>query len=357
MPDVQKFLKETPVKIAVVIPIKNEKEGLLELVGLLLRQSLPPDEIIFVDAGSTDGSLGIVKRLSGENSRIKLLVVSGASPGKGRNAGIKSTDADIVAQIDGGNLPADDMWLEKLCAPILAGKADYVVGNIRFMPVMKKILGVRFDIGDVYGACLHTNFRPVRDETTIDGGASVAYLRKVWEKAGGFPEFCKTGEDGLFATKVSNLKTSITFVCDASIYWQIGPRLSDIVGRQVRYQRAKFRQSKHVLKFKGTVLLPFLALATAIVSFFTGYVWLVLLATVLLYWLKRCQKVFRVYLIFTRQKITGWKCFVALGAIVGIELIHIFSRIIGTVSGILEIRENRRFRERMNNYLHGTSHQ
>jgi glycosyltransferase involved in cell wall biosynthesis len=337
------------MKIAVVIPIKNEKEGLSELAEHLLKQTLVPDEIIFVDAGSTDGSIEILKNLSEDYKQIRLLIAPGAFPGVGRNIGIKNTDADIIAQIDGGNLP-NNCWLDKICAPIVAKKADYVVGGIKIMPIWKNLLGVHFNIGEVYGASLYGKFQ---DEKNIGGGACVAYRREIWEKVGGFPEFCRLGEDPIFAMKVMNLKVKTAFVSDAYIYWQIGPKLVNIVERQIRYQKAKFRKPKSILKFKGTLLLPTLILIIALLSFFLRHLWIAMLGILLVYWLRKCVKAFKVYRTHIPERISGRKYFVILGSIAFIEFIHILSKALGTVLGIGELKNRKQFIKMMNNYLYG----
>lgn len=65
--------------ISIVIPVYNEQENILSLVTELERvlEPLNPDyEIIFVDDASTDLSLPIIKKLAGENPKIKYLSFS-----------------------------------------------------------------------------------------------------------------------------------------------------------------------------------------------------------------------------------------------------------------------------------------
>ena len=49
--------------ISVVIPYYNESETLLNTLHSLRNQTLKPDEVIFVDSGSTDDSTTIIKIL------------------------------------------------------------------------------------------------------------------------------------------------------------------------------------------------------------------------------------------------------------------------------------------------------
>jgi hypothetical protein len=172
--------------------------------------------------------------------RIRLIVSEGAFPGKARNIAIRKTQADIIAQIDGGNHP-EASWLQHLVAPLLRGEADYSMGAVAIMPVRRRVLGRIIDMGAVFGASLHraelrsgSAGTPARATSGVPaGGASVAYFRWIWEKTGGFPEWLRVGEDPLFVRRVMRLKPRVCFVPDALLYWQLGPGLKHILRRQV----------------------------------------------------------------------------------------------------------------------------
>jgi glycosyltransferase involved in cell wall biosynthesis len=52
------------VRVSVVIPALNEERHLGHLLSDIQRQSLRPDEVIVVDAGSSDATACIAKHLS-----------------------------------------------------------------------------------------------------------------------------------------------------------------------------------------------------------------------------------------------------------------------------------------------------
>ncbi|NQT93633.1 MAG: glycosyltransferase, partial [Lentisphaerae bacterium] len=171
------------MRAAVIVPIRNEIRGLRELAAALLEQVSPDDEIVFVDAGSTDGSRELVRDLAREDSRIRLIEAPGAFPGHARNEGIARTQAEIIAQIDGANMP-EPGWFPRIIEPILRGDADYVTGNVELLPIPAHVLGRTLDLAEVYGFSL---FRETRNrfpesgaEKVVAGGASVAYRREIW---------------------------------------------------------------------------------------------------------------------------------------------------------------------------------
>lgn len=238
------------MRVTVVIPVRDERPGLDILLDRLLAQLRPGDDIAVTDAGSTDGTLEYLRRRAVAEPRLRLHEAPGALPGRGRNLAIAATDAAIIAQIDGGNLP-DTGWLEALRAPIEAGRADYVSGDVAIMPIPRRILGQPLDLGPVYAATLFRGpaLRPgARDPEGLGatpamaaGGASAAYRRALWVRAGGFPEDLRRGEDPAFIHKVAGLGTRFTYAPAARIFWQIGPGLRTILARHFDQRRSKYR--------------------------------------------------------------------------------------------------------------------
>ena len=82
------------MRLSVVIPALNEERHLGQLLSDLQRQSRRPDEIIVVDAGSTDATVDIAKR-------SKAMVLHGEPPiAHGRNLGGYSAKGDLIYFLD-----------------------------------------------------------------------------------------------------------------------------------------------------------------------------------------------------------------------------------------------------------------
>ncbi|HDL09678.1 MAG TPA: glycosyltransferase, partial [Candidatus Omnitrophica bacterium] len=130
------------MKISVVIPIYNERENIPGLYRELLRvlSILKQDyEIIFVDDGSTDSSVDILKELKATNPNIKILSLDrnyGLSTAI--SAGIEKAQGDIIITID-GDLQNDTGDIPKLLGYIHQGY-DVVSGwrKNRKDPLVKK---------------------------------------------------------------------------------------------------------------------------------------------------------------------------------------------------------------------------
>jgi glycosyltransferase involved in cell wall biosynthesis len=107
--------------LSVIIPIKDERDNLKPLHERL-RQALEPlgldYEILFVDDGSTDGSLSVLQGLAASDTRLKVV---GLRRNFGQTAalqaGIDWSSGDVLVTMDGDlqNDPADiPLLLDKL---------------------------------------------------------------------------------------------------------------------------------------------------------------------------------------------------------------------------------------------------
>lgn len=170
--------------VTLVIPILNEAESLPELLQALKAQSHRPDEIIFSDAGSTDGSPALIEAWwhheGWENGSCRVLLRPGAMPGAGRNAGVRTARNDWIVFIDGGITPAGD-WLEQLCRHAQARKVPAVFGVCHFSAqasFAKAVCALSYGHGAVH---------PVIPASLFD--------RRVFTEIGEFPAHLRAGED------------------------------------------------------------------------------------------------------------------------------------------------------------------
>ena len=171
-------------QVTIVVPIFNEVDSLPVLLMALKAQTKRPEELIFVDAGSTDGSVGYIETWwsdeGWEGASCQVLKRPGAMPGYGRNAGVRASTNQWIAFLDGGIAPASD-WLEQLCRHAHVSKAPAVFGVCHFSaitPFAKAVCSLSYGHGSVH---------PVIP-------ASLFSLR-VFDEVGHFPAHLRAGED------------------------------------------------------------------------------------------------------------------------------------------------------------------
>ena len=94
-------------RVSIVVPVYNAGDYIAETIGSVLDQSYTDFELILVDDGSTDQSVGIIRdHLS--DDRIRLMTNTKQKGAAGaRNTGIEAANGRYIAFID-----SDDLWLE-----------------------------------------------------------------------------------------------------------------------------------------------------------------------------------------------------------------------------------------------------
>lgn len=88
--------------ISVVVPAYNARPFIAETLEAILAQTLPPDEVIVVDDGSTDATLEELARFRAD---IKVVSQSNRGAGGAHTTGFSMAKGDYVARCD-----ADDIW-------------------------------------------------------------------------------------------------------------------------------------------------------------------------------------------------------------------------------------------------------
>ena len=86
--------------VSVIIPVYNTEKYLRECIDSVVNQTLKDIEIICVDDGSTDGSLGILREYEAEDTRVKVLTQSHKDAGAARNLGLKYAKGEYLSFLD-----------------------------------------------------------------------------------------------------------------------------------------------------------------------------------------------------------------------------------------------------------------
>lgn len=117
--------------LSIIIPAYNEEQTIAALLDAVLAAILPTGldrEIIVVDDGSTDGTVGVVEAHP-ERGRLRVIQQE-TNRGKGAalHRGFAEATGEIIVVQD-ADLEYDPGEYKRLIAPILEGKADVVYGS------------------------------------------------------------------------------------------------------------------------------------------------------------------------------------------------------------------------------------
>lgn len=116
-------------KLSLVIPVYNEADHLLKFLELIDKKEFGiPKELVIIDDCSRDGSSDILRQFN-FNSEVKLIKQT-VNQGKGAaiRLGFDQATGTIIGVQDADfEYLVDD--IEKLVAPLIAGRADVVYGS------------------------------------------------------------------------------------------------------------------------------------------------------------------------------------------------------------------------------------
>jgi glycosyltransferase involved in cell wall biosynthesis len=113
-------------RVSVVVPVRNRRGMLRELLDALADQTYQDFEVIVVDDGSTDGAPDEVARDLQAGRPVRLVANLGSGAVDARRAGVAASDALYLAFTDSDCVPVAG-WLEAGVAA-LDGGADLVNG-------------------------------------------------------------------------------------------------------------------------------------------------------------------------------------------------------------------------------------
>ena len=103
----------TPL-ISIVMPVYNTQDYLSECLASLSAQRFKDFEVIFVDDGSTDGSLAILEEFAAKEQRASIVRQKNAGAGAARNKGLELALGEFVIFLD-----SDDIFSPKLLSTAL----------------------------------------------------------------------------------------------------------------------------------------------------------------------------------------------------------------------------------------------
>ncbi len=205
-----------PEPVSLVLTVLNEEASIPTLMASVLAQTRPPDEVVVVDGGSTDGTVAALRAYE-SRLPLRVLVEPGANISRGRNRAIAVAQHPLIAVTDAG-VRLDSHWLERLLRHFEGpNPPDFVSGF--FLP----------DPHGTFEAALAATTLPAREEMGrgrfMPSSRSVAFRRYVWEQVGGYPEWADFSEDVLFDLAVRACGFRIAYEPDAVVYFRPRPTL------------------------------------------------------------------------------------------------------------------------------------
>ncbi len=163
-------------KISIVIRCLNENDNLNILIPILLRQTLEEYEIIFVDSGSTDGSLDTIKTYINGSNNIFLTHIKKEefTFGKSLNIGFDKAQGDYVVSLSAHCFPTTDEWLQNITEPFSDNNIGIVYGK------QSPHKNTRFSEASVQEKWF-SGKSMIKEDIFLNNG-NAAYRKSLWEE-------------------------------------------------------------------------------------------------------------------------------------------------------------------------------
>ena len=198
-------------KVSLITTVLNENTTIDSFLDSIAEQTHKPNEIIIVDAGSTDGTIEKIKSYMKSMARLNIrLFYETGNIAHGRNTAIKNARFDRIAVSDVGCILHKN-WLKHLTEAFDKHNADVVAGY--YTPS-----GSTF-----FQKCLatYTSVMPnkLNKATFLPSSRSIAFTKTAWKQVGGYPENLNTAEDLVFARDLKQASLRFVPAFEALVFW------------------------------------------------------------------------------------------------------------------------------------------
>ncbi|MEZ4791901.1 MAG: glycosyltransferase family A protein [Gelidibacter sp.] len=179
---------------SIIIPLYNKEKHIKATLESVLAQTFSDFEVIVVNDGSTDGSVGKVACIKDE--RIQLLTIENQGVSKARNYGVKKASSDYMVLLD-----ADDLWKPNHLENLKALLDKYPDCGL-YATAYESLFGCKMIASDYYKipkqaewSGIVADFFESSSINCIASSSSVMVPKMVHEAVGGFNPMYNSGED------------------------------------------------------------------------------------------------------------------------------------------------------------------
>jgi len=227
------------MKTSLICTVINEEKTVRNLLDSILKQTRKPDEIVIVDGGSRDSTVKVLKEHSkGFPIPVKIIVADGANISQGRNIAIENAKWPVIVSTDGGTIH-DRNWFKNIVKNIEDG---YDVSAGLFFPLPKT------EFEEIVGRLFYPDMSKVPDDWP-PSSRSAAFTKKIWKRAGGYPEELYTAEDAVFNHRLKAIGAKYKTARNAKSYWRPRPNFRKFVKQYFTYAKGNGESALAVAKY------------------------------------------------------------------------------------------------------------
>lgn len=208
---------KTEVKVSVIVPVYNAEKYLSCLIDSLLAQTLKEIEFIFINDGSKDNSLEILKEYAKKDERIVIIDKENAGVSSARNDGLKIAKGEFIGFVDSDDFVSEDMY-ESLYKKAIKEKADIVSCGHRIYSSKMDI--PKFNGCETVLSREEAIYNLIGRKILGMSACTKLYSKKILTNVF-FPEQYKVNEDRLFTFKAIRNADKIAVIKDTPYYYRM----------------------------------------------------------------------------------------------------------------------------------------
>jgi len=250
-----------------ITTVYNEEKNIVNFLMSLASQTKFPNEVVIVDAESTDDTFKLINDFSVKHPELNIkLIKKAGNRSIGRNTAIQKSQYSIIACTDAGCL-LDQHWFENITRPFESGNVEVVSGWYETIneKTWDRALAKVFNF----------SAKKINPETFLPSTRSIAFTKEAWEKAGRFDTRLSHNEDTPFALQLHKIGARFAFAIDAIIRWH-GPQNFKSLYRTI-YRYALGDGQSRVYGFQYIILAIYwlLFLICFGLGFIISFIWLI----------------------------------------------------------------------------------
>jgi glycosyltransferase involved in cell wall biosynthesis len=247
-------------RISLICTTYNEAININLWLVSLNGQTVPPDQIVIVDGGSTDGTVDLIKKFSVKNgTQIDVYVdpscnkkFSSGPIARGRNVAISRATNECIISTDAGCVMHAD-FIKHMSEAFDAGN-DYICGAYDLHEPNEYQERLR--------SSFVPNFKTVKfPENFLPSSRSVGFTKTLWQVAGRYPEDTFTAEDTKFAMNLVSHARSMALIPNAVVFWSSPANRPELLKKCYAYGYGDGRQllnfPQYLLRIIVFIIPPF----------------------------------------------------------------------------------------------------
>ena len=227
------------IDISLIIPVFQDKSGLIETVNSLIAQDFPQNryEIIIADNNSRDGTKQVATEFQKKYPGLIKAVHQDQfqSSYATRNAGVKIARGEICCFID-ADMTANRDYLKQIYGRFSQNDVDYLGCNI-------KINGKHRTLIEKFNHLFAFPMRKYLEEDHFAVTACLSVKRSIFKTVGMFDYRLESGGDQEFGHRVFNAGLKQSYCHDIVLYHPPRTSILSLVKKELRKTRGKIQMA------------------------------------------------------------------------------------------------------------------